>query len=310
MSSEKTIARHRLPGTPDPMHDWAGADGLRLAGDAWGDPDAPLVLLLHGGGQTRHAWRGTGEQLGRLGWRAVAFDARGHGDSDWARDGDYSIAANVRDLVALIASLGRRRAALIGASMGGITALVAAGEQQVDAAALILVDFTPTTEPAGVHRVRSFMQQRLDGFDSLEEVAEAIAAYRGEQPARGRDLSGLAKNVRQGSDGRFYWHYDPMFVRNPRDLVESRAHMADCARRLTAPTLLVRGARSDVVSEAGAREFLSLCPHAEFVDVASAGHMVTGDRNDAFGRAAADFLGRKLTGRRDDVQSTAPHPAG
>ena len=66
----------RLPGTPEPMFRWPGAHGVTLAGDAWGDPAAPLVLLLHGGGQTRHAWKNVGRTLGDAGFRAIAFDAR------------------------------------------------------------------------------------------------------------------------------------------------------------------------------------------------------------------------------------------
>ncbi|MEQ9122681.1 MAG: alpha/beta fold hydrolase, partial [Alphaproteobacteria bacterium] len=79
-------AGQRLPGTPDPMHVWRGADGLDIAGDSWGPPEGRLVLLLHGGGQTRHAWKGAGETLAEAGYRAIAFDARGHGDSGWAAE--------------------------------------------------------------------------------------------------------------------------------------------------------------------------------------------------------------------------------
>ena len=119
-------AGRRLPSAPEPMYYWEGHDGLKLAGDAWGDPDGPLVLLQHGGGQTRHAWKGAGETLGGAGYYAVAFDARGHGDSDWAPDGWYGQDAMVADLVELIAALGGRPPVLVGASMGGGTSLVAA----------------------------------------------------------------------------------------------------------------------------------------------------------------------------------------
>ena len=74
----------RLPGTPDPMHRWQGVGGVTIAGDSWGEPGGPLIFLQHGGGQTRHAWKVAGEILGAAGYYAVAFDARGHGDSDWA----------------------------------------------------------------------------------------------------------------------------------------------------------------------------------------------------------------------------------
>ena len=174
----------RLPGTPEPMHHWPGHGGVRIAGDAWGPPDGPLVLLQHGGGQTRHAWKGTGETLGAAGYHAVAFDARGHGDSDWAPDGLYGQDAMVRDLQCVVAALGQRRP--------------------------VLVDIAPRVEPAGVDHIQAFMRLKPEGFASLEEVAQAIGTY---QPHRRRPpkLDGLAKNLRLGADGRYHWHWDPRY---------------------------------------------------------------------------------------------------
>ncbi|NML97091.1 alpha/beta hydrolase [Paraburkholderia sp. RP-4-7] len=286
-------AGERLPGTPIPMHVWIGADGVKLAGDSWGDPDGQLVVLLHGGGQTRHAWGETGERLGAGGYFAVAFDARGHGDSDWCPDGNYSQNAMVSDLNCVLTALGGRQPVLVGASMGGCTSLVAVGEDSVDARALILVDIVPHTEPAGVARIQTFMQQMPEGFASLDEVADAITRYRLQQ-TRPRSLDGLAKNVRLGKDGKFRWHWDPRFIGHQHDRDRRHARLSACARGLTLPTLLVRGGNSDVVSEAGVEEFLGLCPRAEYVNVSEAGHMVAGDRNDVFGRAAIDFLLRHV----------------
>ncbi|CAM3692585.1 alpha/beta hydrolase [Polaromonas hydrogenivorans] len=282
--------RTPLPGTPQPMHVWKGYRGVALAGDSWGDPKGPLVLLLHGLGQTRHAWRFTGQLLGKAGYHAVAFDARGHGDSDWAPDGDYTRESMVCDLCCLVQALGGKRPILLGASMGGATSLVAVGERYIDASALILVDIVPTTESEGVARIKSFMKQNAEGFVSLEHVAETVNRYR--PPTRGSgNLAGLAKNVRLGADGKYHWHWDPLLMARlpvPKDrLVES-------ARRLSLPTLLVRGGHSDVVSEQGVSDFLALCPHSEYINVAGAGHMVAGDRNDTFGEAALDFLQRKV----------------
>lgn len=277
----------RLPGTPVPMHRWTGDDGLQLAGDSWGDPRGPLVLLLHGVGQTRHAWRATGQRLGAAGYHAVAFDARGHGDSDWAADGDYSRDAMIRDLRDLVATFGRRPA-LVGASMGGATSLIGVGEGRIEASALILVDIAPRTEPSGVAKVKSFMRGTTEGFSTLEEAAEAIHAYRPRAQAQGVPY-GLAKNLRLGADGRYHWHWDPRLMEKGREGDERRI---EAARRLGLPPLLVRGGQSDVVSEEGARDFLRLCQGAEFVNIAGAGHMVSGDRNDVFGRAALDFLRR------------------
>jgi pimeloyl-ACP methyl ester carboxylesterase len=284
----------RLPGTPEPMHRWQGSGGIAIAGDAWGSPAGPLVLLQHGGGQTRHAWKSTGQALGAAGYYAVAFDARGHGDSDWAPDGLYGQDVMVQDLKCVIAALGQRRPVLVGASMGGGTSLVAVGEGHVEAGALVMVDIAPRIEATGIDNIQAFMSQKPEGFASLEEVAEAIASYQ-PQRVRPKSLEGLAKNVRLTSDGTYRWHWDPRFRAGMRDLERRQARLEACAARLTLPTLLVRGALSDVLSEEGAQHFLALCPHSEYVNVTSAGHMVAGDRNDVFGTSVIDFLKRSVS---------------
>jgi len=302
----------RLPGTPEPMHRWQVADSLSLAGDAWGDPEGPLVLLQHGGGQTRHAWKNAGEALGRAGYHAIAFDARGHGDSDWAEDGVYTQDAMVDDLCRLLELLGNPRPVLVGASMGGGTSLVAVGEDRVDATALILVDIAPRIEPEGVQKIGDFMRNRPDGYDSLEQVAEAIGAY---QPHRKppKDLAGLAKNLRLDDNGKYRWHWDPRFLVGPRDLAKRSERLEACARTLTLPTLLVRGGLSDVLSEEGAAAFREMCPHSEYVNITGAGHMVAGDRNDVFGTAVVEFLMRTVPVGGVPVQTPhepEPHHAG
>ena len=286
-------AGQRLPSAPVPTRFWRGFNGVTIAGDSWGDPDRPLVVLLHGGGQTRHAWKGTGQRLAEVGYFAVAFDARGHGDSDWAPDGLYTQAAMVADLLAVVEQLGQSRPVLVGASMGGGTALVAVGERHLDAAALVLVDVAPHVEPDGVAKIRAFMAQYPDGFDSLDQVAEAIANY---QPHRRRErrLDGLAKNVRLGDDGRYRWHWDPRTRAQAIDLEKREAHLAECARSLSLPTLLVRGGLSDLLTEEGAQDFLALCPSSEYVNVTGAAHMVAGDRNDIFASSVVDFLIRHV----------------
>ncbi|VTU46590.1 Non-haem bromoperoxidase BPO-A2 (plasmid) [Variovorax sp. SRS16] len=283
------------------MHYWTGMQGVRLAGDSWGDPSGPLVVLQHGGGQTRHAWKRTGEVLGAAGYRAVAFDARGHGDSDWAADGAYGQDVMVQDLQCVLAQLGNQRPVLVGASMGGGTSLVAAGEHFVDARALVLVDIAPRIEAAGVQNINAFMSRNPEGFDSLEQVADAIASY---QPHRERPthLQGLAKNVRLGADGKYHWHWDPRFRQGHRDLKLRQTRLEACARALKVPSLLVRGGQSDVLTDQGVREFLEMAPDSEFVNVGSAGHMVAGDRNDAFGKAVVEFLTRVVPAAGANLQ--------
>lgn len=279
-----------------------GRDGLRLAADRWGDPQDPPVVLLHGGGQTRHSWHGTAERLAAAGWQAYSVDLRGHGDSQWAPDGDYSLDAYAGD-VAAVARAMAEPPALVGASLGGIASLTAVGESTEGLArALVLVDVAPHIEAAGAQRIGDFMRSGMDdGFASLEEAADAVAAYNPHRP-RPKDLSGLTKNLRQRDDGRWVWHWDPRFLGGLRGgqgsedetrTMEARENRLDAAARaLRLPVLLVRGRVSDLLSEQGARDFAALVPHAELVDVEGAGHMVAGDRNDVFNQGIVDFLAR------------------
>ena len=273
------------------MHEWQGANGVTIRGDAWGDPNGRVVILQHGGGQTRHAWRGAGETLGNAGYYAIAMDSRGHGDSDWAEDAAYEPEMNVQDLLAVVDSIGAQQPILVGASMGGSTSLLAVGTGRLHAAAMVMVDIAPRIEPEGSDRIKAFMDQKPDGFDSLEEVADAIASYQ-PQRTRPRNLDGLAKNIRLGSDGKYHWHWDPRRRNRTWDMSEHRQSLERAADNLNLPVLLVRGGLSDVLTEEGAQSFLQQCPHAEYVNVTGAAHMVAGDRNDVFSGAVVDFLHR------------------
>lgn len=278
----------------------AGTDGLRLVADVGGPDDGPTVVLLHGGGQTRHSWAGTWRVLVEHGWRAWSVDLRGHGDSEWSDEGDYSLDAFAGDALAIATSL-PRPPVLVGASLGGLASLVAVAEADVQehvARALVLVDVAHKVEAGGRERIGAFMSAHLDGFGSIEDAADAIAAYNPHRP-RPKDLSGLEKNLRRRADGRWVWHWDPRFVAGKfgsadetRSSVVDPARLAKAVDALRIPTLLVRGRASDLLSEEGARDFLDRVPHAEYADVGGAGHMVAGDRNEIFNDAMLGFLAR------------------
>lgn len=272
------------------------ADGVELVGDVWGTADRTPALLLHGGGQTRHAWKRTAAVLARHGYCAIAVDQRGHGDSGWSSDGKYEIDHFANDVRQLATSLSRRPV-LIGASLGGMASLIAAGEADTSLAeALVLVDITPRIDSAGVERVRKFMAAHInDGFASLEEAADAIAAYLPHRP-RPKSLDGLRRNLRRGKDGRYRWHYDPAFIHgmSARADHDRETRLAAAARRLQVPILLVRGGSSELVSEDIAREFVGQVPNARYVDVHGASHMVAGDVNDPFTEQVVAFLDTHL----------------
>ena len=280
--------------TPITRCTFTGSSGNRLVADAGGAPAAPPVLLLHGGGQTRHSWGNAQHELIAGGYRVLSVDARGHGESDWVEGGDYSLESQVGDVSALAMSVGRKPA-LVGASMGGVNSLIACGGNPSLASALVLVDVTPRMEPDGIDQIERFMRANPDGFDSIDSAGDAVAAYYPTRP-RPANLDGLRKNLRLRENGRWYWHWDPAMFNGNREtkLTGMRRSMLSAAARIRIPTLLVRGAQSDMVSLAGVAELRAHLPHLEFVDIAGAGHMIAGDRNDAFNGAVADFLRRHV----------------
>ena len=279
---------------------FTGADGNALKADVFGGQGRP-VLLLHGGGQTRHAWQKTAERIARGGMTACALDQRGHGDSDWSPEGAYrffDFAADVRAVAERLRG-GAGSPVAIGASLGGIASLLAYGAAHAEGtpplfAALVLVDITPRVDLSGVQKIQGFMREHaVEGFATLQEAADVVAAYLPHRP-RPRSHEGLKKNLRLHADGRWRWHWDPRFLDGPHpvsgDRTEVERALVAAARSLSIPTLLVRGASSELVHETHVREFLSLVPHAAYADVSGARHMVAGDRNDQFSNEIQGFL--------------------
>jgi pimeloyl-ACP methyl ester carboxylesterase len=265
--------------------------GLSIAADIGGPDDGQPVVFLHGGGQTRHSWGTASTLLADRGYRVISTDLRGHGESGWSSDGDYRIDRFVDDLTAILTAL-PRPAFLVGASLGGLASLITAGEHHAPVAGLVLVDVAPRIEMEGAQRIGAFMRAAPDGFASLEEASDAVAAYQPHRK-RPRDPSGLLKNLRLGADGRYRWHWDPAFTDreiSSAEILQQGGRLRDAARGLTVPTLLVRGGLSAVVSEESVREFQELVPASEIVNIAGADHMVAGDRNDQFNTAILDFL--------------------
>ena len=278
-----------------------GAEGNRLVASEIGTADR-CILLLHGGGQTRHAWSRTARRLAEAGWRAIAIDQRGHGDSAWSEHGAYAAADYGADAAVVAHRIAQEHGGepvLIGASLGGIAALTAlADAAEPPFSGVVLVDLVPRMDPAGVAHVQGFMRARAqEGFGSVEEAAQAVAAYLPHRP-KPASLEGLKRNLRHHADGRWRWHWDPRFLDGPRtintdwDAAEDRLEAA--ARALRIPALLVRGGSSELVPPEAARAFLDLAPQADYIDVEEARHMVAGDRNDVFCDAILAFLAQRF----------------
>jgi pimeloyl-ACP methyl ester carboxylesterase len=269
------------------------ASSIRLAADIFGDPDAPAVLMLHGGGQTRHAWHATAMNLADAGWRAITVDLRGHGESTHPRPAAYGLEDFAADVRALIATI-TEDPVVIGASLGGIASLLALTESPAaPAAGLVLVDVAHRFQPRGGGRIVSFMEQHPDGFVNLAHAAEAVAAYLPHR-ARPRATTGLRHNLRRNLDGRWIWHWDPEILTQARPLLQEQTQLSErlttAATQLRQPSLLVRGADSDVLTTNIAREFTELAANATLVEVPHAGHMVAGDNNNVFTTAIRAWL--------------------
>ena len=269
---------------------YAAEDGLELCATLAGPKDGPVVVLSHGGGQTRQSWFGAMRELAKRGYRAIAVDTRGHGDSGWSSAGHYGFDAMAGDLVT-VARENPGPLSLVGASLGGMTALYALGHGfRPDTKALILVDIVPRPARAGMNKITDFMKRHGDGFANIDEVVEAVAAYNPNRP-RPSDPSGLHKNLRLRDDGRLYWHWDPRILDlSDLGIDQVETQIADACAGLRTPTLLVRGGDSDVVDDKAIADVRELIPGVEVYDVAGAGHMVAGDRNDAFNAGILQFL--------------------
>ena len=284
-----------------------GFQGLELTADAGGDPSHTPIVLMHGGGQTRRSWGTATTALIARGYYVVSVDLRGHGESGWPQDADYSLDAFVLDLCALLKAL-PRPAVLVGASLGGIIGLLAVGEQRRQAAGLVLVDIAPEMDRQGAANISGFMSAYPDGFATVEEAAGAVSAYLPHRP-KPKDTSGLRKNLRVGDDGRFYWHWDPRLAQQSRARMANMTYrMNQAAPHVTVPTLLVRGEHSELVSEAAVASFRALLPAAEYVDVKGARHMVAGDENSLFNQAVLDFLARHIPSTPRPANTL--HPGG
>jgi len=263
-------------------------DGLELAGEAFGDPQAPPVLFFHGGGQSRNAWSGSARKVGEAGYYGIAFDLRGHGESGWTDDGDYHVNAFGRDVERLLYQF-ERPVTLVGASRGGQAALVGGSRHPARVRLIMLADVAPDMRDDGIDGIRQFFAEGAKGFDTLEQAAESLSRNLG-QP-RLKDPSRLARSMREDADGRWQWVWDPatgdaQFLHPPS---ENEA-VLEAANRVKSPVVLVRAELSHLLTDQGVDHFQALAPQLEVVTAPGVGHMFTADRNDGFAAQLLDRL--------------------
>jgi len=274
-------------------HDrYVDADGLRLHCLDWGNDTARPMLLLHGFTGHAHTWDMFARAMCDR-FHVVALDQRGHGDSDWAKDGAYRLEDHAGDIRGVHDALGLRPVVLIGLSMGGRNAIAftAANPAKVDK--LVIVDIGPDIDPRGAGRVSRMAAEAPEDFASVDEAVHylrqhaAVSSAAAEAALRYR----VEHGVKMRPDGRYAWKYDRFLRDQRRGGTVPPVDLWPAVRRITAPTLIVRGSESDVFSPETAKRMLDLIPGSQLVEIPGAGHSVPAEAPEAFERAVRRFLG-------------------
>ena len=267
--------------------------GITVEFDLWGKIQRDAILLLHGGGQTRHSWNATAEKITQVNGCAITMDLRGHGDSDWSNGGDYELRDFSEDVAFLIDTL-EIQPSLVGASLGGLVGIYLEGRYSPGSiSALVLVDIVPNMNVLGAEKIKDFMlEHSKTGFTSLSEVSDILSEYNPHRE-KSSDFEGLKKNLRKRGE-KWFWHWDPLFISSERGKenpdMRNPELLNELCSNISVPMLLVRGKLSDLVTEVQVSEFLEMFPGASYADVSDAGHMVVGDKNDAFANEVIEFL--------------------
>jgi len=253
---------------------WSGAAGNSLAVEIFTGSNELSVMLLHGGGQTRHTWRRAARRLQAAGTPCVTFDMRGHGDSDWIECGDYRLDAFLADLRCVLEQW-RRPTVLIGASLGGIVGLMAAGERLAMLRGLVMIDTAPQLDRAEIERyLRFFGAGSGAGFESPAAASAHVASY---FPSLTVPLASIERGLKQSAGGRWQWRWDTRVVLGEHNSVAlpHEARMHRYAEQVSVPLLLVRAGASALVTDQAVERLRTCAPQLEIVQLAGAHHLFT-----------------------------------
>lgn len=261
--------------------------GMRLHYLDWGNPHLPKMLMLHGGAQSAHSWDFFCLAM-RDDYHIIALDQRGHGDSGWSEDGHYDTEHMVRDADAFTDAIGYDKFILIGLSMGGRNSFTFAARHPRKMRALVICDVGPDINVDGARYIQEFLEGTVE-FDSYDWLVRRVMKYnprRTEEQIRGS----LLNNLKKMPDGRWTWKHDRRRgIRRDRGAEVTDQAWQDVAK-VHCPTLIVRGAESNIFTTVTAQRMLKLIPGSKFVEIPKAGHLVQGDNPVAFEKGVRSFL--------------------
>lgn len=262
--------------------------GMKFHYLEWGDTSKPLIVMLHGGSQQAHSWDFVSLPLSEH-YHILALDQRGHGDSAWAADGDYSTEGHQTDIDAFVSDLGLSGFHLIGHSMGGRNSYVWASQNSEKLSSLTIVDTGPEAQHRGRNRIQNF-RELPDELDSFEEFANRVQEYTGR--TREQTLGSLKYSIREREDGKWTWKYDKL-LRTPGHQTPqlTSEQLWEAVAKITCPTLVIRGGNSDIFAHATMDKMSEVIPNCSTVTVPNAGHLVAGDNPTDFLAAVNSFYG-------------------
>ena len=272
----------------EPVDKSVQIDGMNFHYLEWGDPSNPSILMLHGNSQQSHSWDFVSLALSEQ-FHLIVLDQRGHGDSDWAGDGDYSIEAQQKDIDGFVQAVGLDGFTLMGHSMGGRNSYVWASRHPGSLKALIIVDTGPQTQRTGSNRIQQF-KELPDELDSFDDFVQRVQEYTGR--TQEQVLGALKYSIRQRSDGKWTWKYDKI-MRTPgaRPPGWTSEQLWDCVGKIDCPTLVLRGDRSDIFADETMQRMEQVIPDCTTVTISNAGHLVQGDNPAEFLVEVGKFLG-------------------
>ena len=273
-----------------PQDKFVNANGMRFHYLEWGDPSGPPLMLLHGFAQTCHSWDFVALSLCDR-YRVIVLDQRGHGDSDWAPDGDYTPETQQKDIAAIVGELGLGQFKLMGLSMGGRNSFTYTANNPEQVKALVIVDAGPENQRAGTTNIRSFVTQE-DELDSVEDFVNRVLKFNPRRSAE-QVRGSLLHNLKQLPSGKWTWKYDKI-LRSPDRRMggdpEMTKRLWGYIESLQCPTMVVRGENSDVIALGTANEMHERIPNVRLVTVEKAGHLVMGDNPSGFLAAVNGFF--------------------